>query len=138
MADAVSTRTLVNTSTRLIVQLNSISDGTGEAAITKVDKSAFLANDGVEPASLEIERIDYVITGFPYVKLLWDHTTDDQAIVLPAGAAELHFDDVVSAAQPVVADPRSTGGTGDILLTSPAAATNGVYLIILYLRKAPV
>lgn len=138
MADTATTRTLLNTSTRAVVYLSGISDGTGESAVTKVDKSTFIANDGVEPASLDIERIDYVVTGFPYVKLLWDHTTDDQAVILPAGAAELHFDDVVSAAQPVLTDPRATGGTGDILLTSPASATNGVYSIFLYLRKAPV
>lgn len=138
MADTATTRTLLDTSTRLIVQLSGISDGTGESAVTKVDKSTFTANDNAEPASLDIERIDYVVAGFPYVKILWDHTADDQAIVLPAGAAELHFDDVVSAAQPILTDPRSTGGTGDILLTSPAAATNGVYSIFLYLRKAPV
>lgn len=144
MADTVTTRTLRDTPRQLVVQLTGISDGTGEAAVTKVDKSTFLAAPvgtaaAAEPASLDIDRIDYAITGFPYVKLLWDHTTDDGAIVLPAGAAELHFDDPMGdgASAPVLTDPRSTGGTGDILLTSPAAATNGVYLIVLYLRKQP-
>lgn len=141
MADVATTRTLKDGRSRLVVQLTGKSDGTGESAITKVDKSTFLATDGAEPASLDIERIDYVISGYAHVELLWDHTTDDSAIVLPTGAAELHFDDRLGGedyvASPLLTDPRSAGGTGDLLLTSASGATTGRYSIFVYMRKQP-
>lgn len=140
MPDTVAVRTLKETPSRLVVQLTGVSDGTGESAVLKVDKSAFLATDGAEPASLDIERIDWVVAGYPHIQLLWDHTADDQAVVLPAGAAELHYNDTLPGDRggpPTLADPRSAGGTGDILLTSPATATTGRYLIVLYLLKSP-
>lgn len=138
MADAVVVTTLLETKSQLVVHLTNVSDGTGEAAVKKVDKSTFLAPDGAEPAVLNIERVDFNIQGFSNIKLLYDHTTDDLACVL-CGVGSRDFlgkeqiMDVVGT--PGITDPKSAGGTGDIMLTAPAGATTGTYDITLWLRK---
>lgn len=140
MADAVTTRVIANTASRYIVHLTSISDGTGESAVVKVDKSTLLATDGAEPASLDIEQVRWNIQGITSVRFLWDHTTDDVALVLSGSG----YDDFrVPGGAPervnvgALADPRSAGDTGDILLTTQGAAANGTYDITLVLFKNP-
>src|SRR5690349_21757571 len=119
MADAVTTTVISQTPDRYLVHFTNISDGTGESAVKKVDKSTLTAEDGAEPASLDIEWIQFSIGGFSSVRLLWDHTTDDVALAL-AGSGFLDFrgDNSFNFAPKGLADPRSAGDTGDILLTT--------------------
>ncbi len=137
MADAVSS-IIVNANEVMMVHLTNVSDGTGESAVIKVDKSAYLASDGAEPASLDIEQVRWNIQGFTFVKILWDHTTDDTALVLSGSG----YDDfrgergVAGTKTPKgLADPRSAGGAGDLLLTTQGAAANASYDITLWVRK---
>lgn len=140
MADTVSIRTLVDNNRQAVVHLTCVSDGTGEAAVLKVDKSAIAAAvGGAEAASLDIEAVRWSIQGFTSVRLLWDHTTDDLALVLCASG----YDDFLGASDtrgpaltPLLTDPRSAGATGDILLTSAGAVSGATYDITLWLRKA--
>ena len=140
MADAVTTRTIYEDHKQIVVHLTSVSDGTGESAVVKVDKSAITtAVGGAEPTALDIERVDYAIQTFAKVTILWDHTTDDTALIL-AGTGFKDFTglqngilcDTVRTAG--LQDPGSSGGAGDILLTSPATS-GGTYDITLWLRK---
>jgi hypothetical protein len=139
MADTVSVKTLVNTPTQLVVQLLGSSDGTGESAVVKVDKSTFTASDGVEPDSIDIEAVLWNIQGYASVTLLWDHTTDEVAHRLSGSG----YNDYIGPGShrgvsltPMNSDSRGAGGTGDILLTSTSGATTGTYDITLWLRKA--
>lgn len=140
MADAVSTRTLVDSGRQTVVHLTCISDATGEAAVVKVDKSAIAAAmDAAEADALDIEAVRWNIQGFTSVRILWDHTTDDVALVLSGNG----YEDFIGpgserdiSVAPLLTDPRSAGGTGDILLTSIGAAANATYDITLWLRKA--
>lgn len=151
MADAVAVRTLVDNAKETVVHLTCISDGTGESAVVKVDKSALALADGLvtgqtkaapaEAVSLDIAAVRWAVQGFSSVKLLWDHTTDDVALVLSGSG----YDDFIGASDargpslsPCLADPRSTGGAGDILLTSTGASSTATYDITLWLRKANV
>lgn len=140
MADAVTARVIANTASRYIVHLTNISDGTGEAAVIKADKSTLLATDGAEPASLDIEQVRWNIQGMTSVRILWDHTTDDLALVLSGSG----YDDFrVPNGAPerlnvgALADPRSSGDTGDILLTTNGHVSGGSYDITLVLFKNP-
>ena len=90
MADAVTTNVVSQTPDRYFVHLTNISDGTGESAVKKVDKSTLTAEDGAEPASLDIEEVWWSVGGFSSVRLLWDHTTDDVALAL-AGSGYMDF-----------------------------------------------
>lgn len=139
MADAVTTITLSNSPERIGVHLTSISDGTGESAVIKVDKSTLTSTLGTEPASLDIEDIRWAIQGMTSVRLLWDHTTDDVAMCLTGSG----YDQFIAGAggdypPKGLADPRSSGGTGDLLLTTNGAVSGATYDITIWLRKTPV
>jgi len=144
MADIVSTLVVKQTDTHLVVQLNGASDGTGEAAVKKIDRSTYAAADGATPTHLDLESVLWCVQGFPYVTLLWDKATDE-VIGNFAGSGyqdykmegELRGKKLVTGAGGL-RDPSTNGGSadhGDILLTSPAAATTGSYLFILVFRK---
>jgi hypothetical protein len=139
MADAVTARAIVNTPHLYAVHLTNVSDGTGEAAVAKIDKSALVASDGAEPASLDIVACRWAIQGFSSVRLLWDHTTDDTAMVLTGSGFE-NFEtdkgDIRADAVARLCDPRSAGDTGDILLTTAGAVSGASYDITLWVRKA--
>lgn len=137
MADAVTTNVVSDSDTRYAVHLTNISDGTGESAVVKVDKSALTAEDAAEPASLDIEEVRWNIQGFTSVRLLWDHTTDDVALVLTGNGYEDFRGQPSNVAKKGLADPRSAGGTGDILLTTAGAVSGATYDITLRLRKSP-
>lgn len=139
MADAVTTKVIENTPKEYVVHLTNISDGTGEAAVIKVDKSALTDINGVEPSLLAIERARWCIQGMTSVHLLFDHNTDEVVLVL-AGNGE---DDFVSPANSLrdrltakgIEDGAGTGGTGDLLLTTNGHVSGGSYDITLWLRK---
>lgn len=125
MADAVTSQTLVSGPRRHVVVLTGVSDGTGETAAVKVDKSALKDANGAEPSALSIQKIQWTTQGFTYLKLAFDHTADDTAVVL-AGVGCLDFSSYGG-----LKDPASAGGTGDLLLTSVGAAAGDTYTILL-------
>ncbi len=142
MADAVTTNVIMNSADHYIVHLTNVSDGTGESAVVKVDKSTLFANDQAEPASLDIEKIVWNCVGMS-VKLLWDHTTDDVATILD-GNGSVDFSQVAGGQfggryiyTGGLKDPRSAGDTGDILLTTVGHSSGDTYNITLWLRKNP-
>lgn len=142
MADAVTARVIADTKTHYVVHLTNISDGTGESAVVKADKSAIgVASDGAEAASLDIEQVRWAIQGFTSVRVLWDHTTDDVGLVL-CGSGYDDFRGLEGGVSGLIKtggllDPRSTGATGDILLTTNGGSSGATYDITLWLRKNP-
>lgn len=136
MADAVTSNVLSNGRDYYAIHLTNISDGTGESAVVKVDKSALLASDGAEPASLDIVSARWSIQGFTSVRILWDHTTDDTALVLSGNGYDDFSGFDPDATPKGLADPRSAGATGDILLTTAGAVANATYDITLWLKKS--
>lgn len=137
MADAVAARVVGETREVYIVHLTNISDGTGESAVVKVDKSTLLAPDGAEPAALDIEFVQWACDGMA-VRLLWDHTTDDLALALSGhGFLDFRGNGSQGGTPPSCSlkDPRSAGDTGDILLTTVGHSSGDTYNILLGLRK---
>ena len=127
MADTVDSLVLVNQPPYYTIRLTNVSDGTGESAVVKVDKSALVDIDGLEPVALDLVGIEWDVSGMN-VTLLWDHTTDDEMIVLN-GQGE--WDQVKDGA---IRDPRSAGATGDVLLTTNAHSSGDSYTILLRLK----
>lgn len=129
MADAVTTTVIYQDTVRYVVKITNLSDGTGESAVTKVDKSTLVGPNGLEPSELVVEVIDADVVGMT-VKIYADHTTDVPIAMIGGGGAYCR-------------DFRKTGGlstsgageTGDILLTTAGHTANDSYDITLYLRK---
>lgn len=139
MAVTATANVIANTDKHYVVHLMGVaSDATEETAVIKVDKSTLVAADGAEPASLDVAQARWSIQGFSSVKLLWDHTTDDLGMVMCGSGYEdftqLNNDTKLQNTKGL-ADPRSTGATGDIVFTTVGAAAAATYDITLWLIK---
>jgi len=123
LADAVATQVIADGPRKLVVKLTNISDGTGEAAVKKVDASDYLAT------RFSIEKITYTTSGMS-VRLFFD-ATDVLAWELGTSiAGEIDFTGVGG-----IPDPAATGSTGDIMLTTVGHTAADSYSILLELRK---
>ena len=144
MADAVTKKTLVDDAVFYAIILTNVSDGTGESAVVKADKSAIaVARDGAEAASLDLVYAKWSCVGMQ-VRLLWDHNVDDLMIILD-GQGEENFGVPTQHSggkwmTQALADPRSTNtpaGTGDVLLTTVGHTSGDTYYIKLVFEKNP-
>ena len=125
MADAVTTNVVYNGNRRYVVQLLNTCDGTGESAVVKIDISSLIGVNGVAPDHLAIEEIQWNIQGFTKVALLFDADTDDEAFELN-GNGYKDFRDYGN-----LVDPKTTGYTGDLLLTTAGNTAGDSYDIVI-------
>jgi len=132
MADAVTATTVEDGPKEAIFYLTNTSDGTGEAAVTKVDVSELSSlQDGTACTGVRVKRITFTNVGMG-VKLLWDATTDVIAAELPADYSDtLDYSDM--SGLPNVA--ASGGNTGDIQLTTVGHSNGDTYSIVLHCLK---
>ena len=132
MADAVTATTVQDGPRNAIIYCTNTSDGTGEAAVVKVDVSALSAlQDGTACTGVRIEKITFTNVGMG-VKVLWDASTDVIAAELPADYSDtLDYSDM--SGLPNVA--ASGGKTGDIQLTTVGHSSGDTYSIVLYCLK---
>jgi hypothetical protein len=128
MADTVNIQVVYNGIRRQFIHLTNESDGTGESNVTKFNVSDFTDGSGLTATRSTIDLIEYSVTGFNYVVLRWDHTTDDEIAVL-SGQGVIDW-----YAMNGKTDPGTTGGTGDILLTTDGGADGSMYDITLHIR----
>ncbi len=129
MADTVDVKVVLSGTKYYILHLTNISDGTGESAVIKADISGLIGANGLAPTGTSIREVAWSIQGFTSVRLFWDHTTDDEIVVLGTGSGILDFSGIGG-----LVDPRSAGGTGDILLTTAGAAAGSTYDITLVIQ----
>lgn len=135
MANTVDTKTLFNGRRTKVFHLFGDID-TAESDVAKIDISAFTTSVGAIATYTAIDKIEYSVSGVGFVALEWDHTTDDEIAVL-AGQGCIDWTPMGGNI-----DPRTAGGTGDILLTTVsgnAGAAIGVnnrlsYDITIYVR----
>jgi hypothetical protein len=130
MADTVRTLTVRNSvalTGRLVVNITNESDGTGESAVAKVDISTFNCRNGQPATYSVVERIEYSLNGMA-ARLHWDHTTDDTIAELAGNGV---IDQSIDGNR---VDPKSSGGTGDILLTTTGHTSGDTYDITLYVK----
>ena len=133
MADAVTSTTIVDDDRKAVIQLTNTSDGTGEAAVTKIDVSALAARstDGAACTGCKVERINYSTFGMS-VKLLWDASTDTICWDLNSD----YSDDVDFSYMGGLQNTAASGGkTGDIQLTTTGHASADSYVIVLTVIK---
>ena len=132
MADAVTATTVEDGPKKAIIYCTNTSDGSGEAAVVKVDVSALSAlQDGTACTGVRIQKITFSNVGMS-VKLLWDASTDVIAVELPADYSDtLDYSDI--SGLPNVA--ASGGNTGDIQLTTLGHSSGDTYSIVLHCLK---
>ena len=114
-----------------IIQLTSTSDGTGEAAVKKVDVSALSdSSTGQACTGVRLAKIVYSTFGMS-VKLLWDATTDTICWDLN----ENYTDSEDFTEFGGIRNTAGSGKTGDIMLTTTGHAGGDSYVIVLTLYK---
>ena len=131
MADTVTNTTLKQDDKELVLHLTCISDGTGESNVVKVDRSSFAALYK-DTKRLTIRSVRWAIQGFTYIKISWDHTADDTALVLNGHGYD-EFPEGVR--DPNTSADTVTGAIGDVLLTSVGAASGATYDITIAFTK---
>jgi hypothetical protein len=131
MADTVTTAVMQNSEMEYVVHLTGLCDATGETNVTKIDRSALLNTANLAPVAVDIISVRWNIQGYTYIKLSWDHTTDDTAMFLSGNGYE-NFEDAGG-----LRDPRSsavTGASGDVLLSSVGGVSTATYDITITCR----
>ena len=132
MADAVTSTTLMDSDRVAIIQLTSTSDGTGEAAVKKVDVSALSdSSTGQACTGVRLAKIVYSTFGMS-VKLLWDATTDTICWDLNA---DYTTDEDFTEFGGIRNTAASGGKTGDIMLTTTGHSDGDSYVIVLTVYK---
>ena len=132
MADAVTSTTLMDSDRVAIIQLTSTSDGTGEAAVKKVDVSALSdSSTGQACTGVRLAKIVYSTFGMS-VKLLWDATADTICWDLNA---DYTTDEDFTEFGGVRNTAAASGKTGDIMLTTTGHTNGDSYVIVLTLYK---
>lgn len=132
MADAVTSTTLSDSDRSVVIQLTNTSDGSGEAAVNKVDVSglATRTSDGKACTGVRLAKIVYSTFGMS-VKLLWDATTNTICWDLNADyTTDEDFSEFGG-----IRNTAGSGKTGDILLTTTGHSSGDSYVIVLTLFK---
>lgn len=128
MADAVTTQIMFESATELVAKFTNVSDGTGEAAVTKVDVSA------LTPAAVEVDilKLIYSTDGMA-VRILWDATADELAWTVPQNQwGEIDFTKNFPGG---LRNNAGAGKTGDIQFTTVGHTLGDSYSIVLVLKK---
>lgn len=126
MSDTVDSVVLFKSPDKYAIRLTNISDGTGESAVVKLDKSAIATTLGItEPSKFIVKELFWNVQGFTSVRLHFDHTTDDELDVL-SGNGYRPYEEFGG-----LVDPASAGETGDIKLTTAGAVSGATYDIFL-------
>ena len=130
MADAVTLTTVEDGPKKAIFYLTNTSDGTGEAAVLKVDVSGLSSlQDGTACTGVRIGKIIFTNVGMS-VKLLWDASTDVLALHLPQDYA-----DTLDFSDGGLKNNSGSGKTGDIMLTTVGHASGDAYTVTLTMIK---
>ena len=131
MADAVTSTTLMDSDRVAIIQLTSTSDGTGEAAVKKIDVSALSdSSTGQACTGVRLAKIVYSTFGMS-VKLLWDASTD--TICWDLNSDYTDSEDFTEFGG--VRNTSGSGKTGDIMLTTTGHTNGDSYVIVLTVYK---
>ena len=129
MADSVTSQTIVDGDRNVVMKFTNISDGTGEAAVKKVDVTT-LSGYGKTWTELRIEKIIATTFGMG-VQILWDATTDVLAFYIPADQY-LEQDFSKFGGLP---NNAGTGKNGSINFTTVGHSAGDVYTIVLEMKK---
>jgi len=131
MADAIATQTLIDGDKKVVQKFTNISDGTGEAAVVKVDVSSLATNSrGDACTGVVIEKIWWQCIGMK-VQILFDASTNVFCIEL--GENQSGNQDYTNFGG--LPNNSGSGKTGDVLFTTVGHTSADTYTIIMAMRK---
>ena len=132
MADAVTSQTIQDGARHVVMSFTNVSDGTGEAAVKKVDVSALESDpiSGSSCSTVAIQSVWFSTLGMS-VKLLWDADTDVLALHLPAD----YSDSLDMSEFSGLNNNAGTGVTGDIMFTTVGHGSGDAYTVVLKMVK---
>lgn len=126
MADQVTTQILNDGARNAVIKFTNISDGTGEAAVVKVDPTTLSG----APTRVTIERIVAMTAGMS-VDILWTATAAVLALHIPdLQCVDLNFRDIGG-----IVNNAGAGVNGGIAFTTVGHAAGDRYTVLLYLKK---
>ncbi len=130
MVDAVATQTIQDGQKMVVQKFTNVSDGTGEAAVVKVDVSALAANArGDACTGVTIEKIWWQCIGMKVQILLM--------LLLMCFVLSLAKTKVVITTTTFggLTNNAGTGKDGDVLFTTVGHTSADTYTIIMSMRK---
>ena len=133
MADAVATQTIIDGAKYATFKFTNVSDGTGEAAVTKIDVSGLSTDPmtGKSCTKVTISNIWYSTVGMS-VKVLFDATTNVLAWhILADYSDELDFSDFSG-----IPNNAGAGVNGDVLFTTVGHTSGDTYSIVMKVLKS--
>lgn len=123
---AAATRYLIKGSNKVVVNVTGTFSGADETDTVVIDLSTLVGPDGTPPTAVRIDEITWAVgPGFDYVLLEWEHTTDD---VVDYFQGQGFMDYLQYGGKN---DPRSAGGTGDLILTTAGGAAGDSYSFLI-------
>jgi hypothetical protein len=130
---AVSTKVLFNGNNLYHVILRSISTGTDETDVTKIDRSTLIGPDQINPpARIQIQELTWNVNGFDEVSISWNFGTDE---IIHRMTGDNYVDYRPSGGLvPGTVPSDLTSTDGDIILSTVGAAANDTYDIYILAR----
>lgn len=125
MVDVVTSSVTVDGERNYIITLTSLSDGTGETTVKKVDISTMHP----VPTSLRLEKVEGDVAGMN-VALLWGGGTKQKFLQLSNNQVGLEMEE-----EGGLPDPKVTGFDGCVYLTTANQVTGSSYTLHLHFKK---
>ncbi len=127
MADAVTSQTILDGERLFIGKFTNISDGTGEAAVVKIDVSALNPSAAGNACNgVKINKIWSTTHGME-VRILFDATTDTFAWMIPQNTNYLMDFSTFGG----IPSNAGAGVTGDVSFTTLDASNGDMYSIVI-------
>ena len=132
MADAVTSQTIQDGERKAVLKFTNISDGSGEAAVKKIDVSALSANSaGAACTEVAVAKIWWQCVGMG-VELLNDADADTLIIGLSPDSNGFHDYSDFSG----IPNNAGDGKTGDVMFTTIGASNTDTYTVIIEVLKS--
>lgn len=131
MADAVTSQTIIDGERTLIMKFTNISDGTGEAAVLKVDVSALAPSASGQACDRVTVTKIFISNHGMEVRMFFDATAD-VPFFLSSSSATQTLDMSMFGGIP---NNGGAGVTGDIVFSTSDASAGDTYWCILEMVK---
>jgi hypothetical protein len=123
---AAAAKYLIKGRNKIVVNVTGIFDTADETETVIIDVSTLVGPDGTAPTSVRIDEVTWAVgAGFDYVLLEWDATTSD-VIDYFQGQGYMDFRPYGGKH-----DPKSSGTTGDIVLSTAGGAAGDTYSFLI-------